>query len=93
MAETDEKPDAKYVGLWEATVKGVNSLLIAHGAGLVTCLTLLKDYDTNPDDLKGQFRAFKTSRNSWNLLHELAGSPSDTTTKIDAADILIEFHP
>jgi hypothetical protein len=52
MAETDEKPDAKYVGLWEATVKGVNSLLIAHGAGLVTCLTLLKDYDTNPR-LKG----------------------------------------
>ncbi len=27
-------------------------LLIAHGAGLVTCLTLLKDYDTNPR-LKG----------------------------------------
>jgi hypothetical protein len=23
-------------------------LLIAHGAGLVTCLTLLKDYDANP---------------------------------------------
>jgi hypothetical protein len=29
-------------------VKAVNSLLIAHGAGLVTCLTLLKDYDANP---------------------------------------------
>jgi hypothetical protein len=28
MAETDEKPDAKYVGLWEATVKGVNSLIL-----------------------------------------------------------------
>jgi hypothetical protein len=27
MAETDEKPGAKFVGLWEATVKGVNSLL------------------------------------------------------------------
>jgi hypothetical protein len=33
-------------------VKAVNSLLIAHGAGLVTCLTLLKDYDANPR-LKG----------------------------------------
>src|SRR5215831_5338263 len=44
----DDKPDAKFVGLWEAIVKAVNSLLIAHGAGLVTCLTLLKDYDTNP---------------------------------------------
>jgi hypothetical protein len=39
MAETDDKTDAK-LGLWEATVKAVNSLLIAHGAGLVTCLTL-----------------------------------------------------
>src|SRR6266481_8562256 len=48
MAETDEKPDAKYVGLWEVHLKAVNSLLIAHGAGLVACLTLLKDYDTNP---------------------------------------------
>jgi hypothetical protein len=48
MAETDEKPDAKYVGLWEVHLKAVNSLLIAHGAGLVACLTLLKDYDTTP---------------------------------------------
>jgi hypothetical protein len=48
----NDKPDAKLVGLWEAYLKAVNSLMIAHGAGLVTCLTLLKDYDANPK-LKG----------------------------------------
>jgi hypothetical protein len=50
--DADDNPDAKFVGLWEAHLKAVNSLLIAHGAGLVTCLTLLKDYDANPR-LKG----------------------------------------
>jgi hypothetical protein len=44
----DDNPDAKFVGVWEAHLKAVNSLLIAHGAGLVTCLTLLKDYEANP---------------------------------------------
>jgi hypothetical protein len=48
----DNQPDAKFVGLWEVHLKALNSLLIAHGAGLVTCLTLLKDYDANPR-LKG----------------------------------------
>ena len=38
--------------LWEVRFKGMNYLLIAHGAGLVACLTLLKDYDTTPT-LKG----------------------------------------
>jgi hypothetical protein len=38
--------------LWEVQSKGLNYLLIAHAAGLVACLTLLKDYDTTPR-LKG----------------------------------------
>jgi hypothetical protein len=37
---------------WDVQVKAVNYLLIAHAAGLVTCVTLLKDYkDSGP--LKG----------------------------------------
>jgi hypothetical protein len=48
----NDKTDAKFVGSWEVYLKAVTSLMIAHGAGLVTCLTLLKDYDANPR-LKG----------------------------------------
>jgi hypothetical protein len=36
---------------WDVHVKMVNYLLIAHAAGLVTCVTLLKDYQATP--LKG----------------------------------------
>jgi hypothetical protein len=30
--------------LWEAFNKALNTLILGHAAGLVTCLTLLKDY-------------------------------------------------
>jgi hypothetical protein len=30
--------------LWEALNKALNTLMVGHAAGLVTCLTLLKDY-------------------------------------------------
>jgi hypothetical protein len=44
MADPDvEKADK----LWEVRSKGLNYLLIAHAAGLVACLTVLKDYSTN----------------------------------------------
>jgi hypothetical protein len=40
--------------LWEATNKALNALMVGHGAGLVTCLTLLKDYNAaSPGHLKG----------------------------------------
>jgi hypothetical protein len=40
--------------LWEATNKALNALMVAHGAGLVTCLTLLKDYNAaSTGHLKG----------------------------------------
>jgi len=38
--------------LWDIRLKGLNYLLIAHAAGLVGCLTVLNNYDTNPH-LKG----------------------------------------
>jgi hypothetical protein len=37
---------------WDVQAKVVNYLMIAHAAGLVTCVTLLKDYKDNPQ-LKG----------------------------------------
>jgi hypothetical protein len=33
---------------WAAINKGATSLMVAHAAGLVTCLTLIKDYKDNP---------------------------------------------
>jgi len=40
---------------WEAVNKGLTTLMVAHAAGMVTCLTLIKDYkDTGP--LKGVVR-------------------------------------
>ena len=39
--------------LWEARLKGLNYLLIAHAAGLVACLTVLKDYSTTNQQLRG----------------------------------------
>jgi hypothetical protein len=37
---------------WDVLNKALNSLMVAHAAGLVACLTLLKDYKDNPQ-LKG----------------------------------------
>jgi hypothetical protein len=34
--------------LWEALNKALNTLMVGHAAGLVTCLTLMKDYKENP---------------------------------------------
>jgi uncharacterized membrane protein YqjE len=48
MADTRDEEDE----LWEVRSKGLNYLLIAHGAGLVACLTLVKDIDNAPK-LKG----------------------------------------
>ena len=50
MAQTDEDnprrddDSRRSAELWDIQVKGVNYLLVAHAAGLVTVLTLLKDY-------------------------------------------------
>jgi hypothetical protein len=39
---------------WEAVNKALYSLMVGHAAGLVGCLTLLKDYNaTSPGHLKG----------------------------------------
>jgi hypothetical protein len=38
--------------LWESVNKALNTLMVGHAAGLVTCLTLLKDHKDNPQ-LKG----------------------------------------
>jgi hypothetical protein len=39
---------------WDILYKGSNTLMVAQAAGLVTCLTLLKDYTpTNPAQLRG----------------------------------------
>jgi hypothetical protein len=48
MADTRDDEDK----LWEVRSKGVNYLVIAHGAALVACLTLVKDIDNTPK-LKG----------------------------------------
>jgi hypothetical protein len=34
--------------LWEALNKALNTLMLGHAAGLVTCLTLMKDYKEQP---------------------------------------------
>jgi transposase len=50
VAQTDEDnprrddDSRRSAELWDIQVKGVNYLLVAHAAGLVTVLTLLKDY-------------------------------------------------
>jgi hypothetical protein len=41
----------RQMDLWEAVNKALNTLMVGHAAGLVTCLTLMKDYN-NPQ-LKG----------------------------------------
>jgi hypothetical protein len=33
--------------IWEALNKALNTLMVGHAAGLVTCLTLMKDYKEN----------------------------------------------
>jgi hypothetical protein len=38
--------------LWEAVNKALNTLMVGHAAGLVTCLTLIKDSNNTPQ-LKG----------------------------------------
>jgi hypothetical protein len=53
LPDTDKNALAEWwADIWDVLLKGVNYLLIAHAAGLVTCLTLLKDYKDNPQ-LKG----------------------------------------
>jgi K+-sensing histidine kinase KdpD len=37
---------------WETNNKAINTLMVGHAAGLVTCLTLIKDYHSTPQ-LKG----------------------------------------
>jgi hypothetical protein len=37
---------------WDVNNRALNALMVAQAAGLVTCLTLLKDYDDKPQ-LKG----------------------------------------
>jgi hypothetical protein len=58
MTDTEEKPDLKTVkaeiresvaDMTDILQKAANSLLLAHGAAIVTCLTQLKDYGTNPN--------------------------------------------
>ena len=49
MPETDVLKDT-----WDAINKALNNLMVAHAAGLVTCLTLVKDYKLeSPGPLKG----------------------------------------
>jgi hypothetical protein len=45
--DRDARKDA-----WDVNNKALNTLMVAHAAGLVACLTLLKDYKDNPQ-LKG----------------------------------------
>jgi hypothetical protein len=47
--DRDARKDA-----WDVLNKALNTLMIAHAAGLVTCLTLVKDYKAeSPGQLKG----------------------------------------
>jgi tellurite resistance protein TehA-like permease len=43
MADLDKDKD-----LWEVRSRALNYLLVAHAAGLIACLTVLKDYNTTP---------------------------------------------
>jgi hypothetical protein len=52
MADPDDDKLWKDDKLWEVRSRGLNYLLIAHAAGLVACLTALKDYQASPQ-LKG----------------------------------------
>ena len=47
------KLQSEFRDFWDVQVKGVNYLMIAHAAGLVTCVTLLKDYKDSSTQLKG----------------------------------------
>jgi hypothetical protein len=49
-------------------------------------LPVWTEYESLRDNKKDAWTYFKAKRNSWNLLHELAGSPNDRR-KIDAADL------
>jgi hypothetical protein len=47
---------------WEAVNKAIYGLMVGHAAGLVGCLTLLKDYNaTSPGHLRGWGRSFGCS--------------------------------
>jgi hypothetical protein len=48
MADPNDGKLWKDDKLWEIRSKGFNYLLVAHAAGLIAYLTVLKDYDTNP---------------------------------------------
>jgi hypothetical protein len=48
MADPNDGKLWKDDKLWEIRSKGFNYLLVAHAAGLIACLTVLKDYDPNP---------------------------------------------
>jgi hypothetical protein len=65
-----------FVGWW----------LLSWGFYSARAMPQWKDYETINETKKESWTYFKAKRNSWNLLHELAGSPTDHT-RIDAADI------
>jgi hypothetical protein len=46
------KLQSEFLAFWDVELKATNYLMIAHAAGLVTCVTLLKDYKDNAQ-LKG----------------------------------------
>jgi len=50
-----------------------------------------KDYDVQDRSKAESWVHFKAKRNSWNLLHELAGSPTERK-RIDAADVAKSYE-
>lgn len=52
MTTPDDDARAERKEEWDLLHKGATTLMVANAAGLVTCLTLLKDYNSTPQ-LKG----------------------------------------
>jgi len=52
--DTKSRDRAARTDAWEVFNKAINSLMVAHAAGLLACVTLLKDYkEDTPQQLKG----------------------------------------
>jgi hypothetical protein len=52
--DTKSRDRAARTDAWEVSNKAINSLMVAHAAGLLACVTLLKDYkEDTPHQLKG----------------------------------------
>jgi hypothetical protein len=52
--DTKSRDRAARTDAWEVFNKAINSLMVAHAAGLLACVTLLKDYkEDTPTQLKG----------------------------------------